>query len=89
MGAALESHCSTILKYDKLHTVFDLEHILRQFNIVSEASYIYILSGQKLIKSVKIGLFWRVFENLKLTGKQCYQTGQLDRKWSKTPKVNF
>ena len=54
MGAALESHCSTILKYDKLHTVFDLEHILRQFNIVSEASYIYILSGQQLIEMPKM-----------------------------------
>ena len=62
MGAALESHCSTILKYDKLHTVFDLEHILRQFNIVSEASYIYILSGQKLIempKMVNLASFWK------------------------------
>ena len=76
MGAALESHCSTILKYDKLHTVFDLEHILRQFNIVSEASYIYILSGQQLIKNAKNGPFWRVFENLKLAVKLCYQTGQ-------------
>ena len=47
------------------------------FNIVSEASYVYILSGQKLIKNAKNGPFWRVFENLKLTVKQCYQTGQL------------
>ena len=43
------------------------------FNIASEASYVYILSGQKLIKN---GPFWRVFENLKLAVKQCYQTGQ-------------
>ena len=41
------------------------------FNIASEASYVYILSGQKLIKNDP---FWRVFENLKLAVKQCYQT---------------
>ena len=46
------------------------------FNIVSEASYVYILSGQKLIENAKNGPFWRVFENLKLVVKQCYQTGQ-------------
>ena len=33
------------------------------FNIASEASYIYILSGQKLIENAKNGHFWRVFEN--------------------------
>ena len=46
------------------------------FNIASEASYVYILSGQKLIKKAKNGQFWRVFENLKFSVKQCYQTGQ-------------
>ena len=46
------------------------------FNIASEASYVYILSGQKLTKNAKNGPFWRVFENLKFAGKQCYQTGQ-------------
>ena len=45
-------------------------------NIASEASYVYILSGQKFIKNGKKGPFWRVFENLKLAVKQCYQTGQ-------------
>ena len=39
------------------------------FNIASEASYVYILSGQKLIKNAKID---QVFENLKLAVKQCY-----------------
>ena len=34
------------------------------------------LSGQKLIKNAKNDPFWRVFENLKLAVKQCYQTGQ-------------
>ena len=34
------------------------------FNIASEASYIYILSGQKLVKNAKSVQFWRFFENL-------------------------
>ena len=46
------------------------------FNIASEASYVYILSGPKLIKTAKNGPIWRDFENLKLAVKQCYQTGQ-------------
>ena len=46
------------------------------FNIASEASYVYILNGQKFIKKAKNCPFWRVFENLKLAVKQCYQTGQ-------------
>ena len=46
------------------------------FDIASEASYVYILSGQKLINSAKNSSFWRVFENLKFAVKQCYQTGQ-------------
>ena len=45
------------------------------FNIASEASYIYILSGQKFIRNAKNGQFWRVFENLKIMVKQCYQIG--------------
>ena len=45
------------------------------FNIASEASYVYFLSGQKLLKNAKNGQFWRVFKNLKPTAKQCYQTG--------------
>ena len=42
------------------------------FKIASEASYVYILSGQKFIN----GQFWRIYEKLKLAVKQCYQTGQ-------------
>ena len=34
------------------------------FKIASEASYVYILSGQKFIKNAKNCPFWRVFENL-------------------------
>ena len=30
----------------------------------------------KVNQNVKNGQFWRVFENLKLSVKQCYQTGQ-------------
>ena len=35
-------------------------------NIVSEASYVYNLKGQKLIKNAKNGTLYQVFENLKL-----------------------
>ena len=47
------------------------------FNIASEASYVHILSGQKFMKNAKNSQFWRVFENLQLVVKQCYQTGHL------------
>ena len=43
-------------------------------------SYIYNFSGQKLIKIGKNNPFWRVFENLKLTVKQGYQTTQFIEK---------
>ena len=58
-----------------LHTGTKLKKITKkvEFNIASEASNVNILSGQKFIKN---GRFWRVFENLKLAVKQCYQTGQ-------------
>ena len=46
------------------------------FKIASEASYVYILSGQKFTINAKNCPFWRVFESLNLAGKQCYQTGQ-------------
>ena len=39
------------------------------FNIASEASFVYILNGQKFIKKAKNGQFWRVFEKLKLAVK--------------------
>ena len=35
----------------------------------------YILSGHKFIKNAKNGQFLRVFENLKIMVKQCYQIG--------------
>ena len=46
------------------------------FNIASEESYVYILSGQKLIKNGEKGQFGEFFENLKVVIKQCYQTGK-------------
>ena len=46
------------------------------FNIASEASYVYILSGQKIIKNTQKESIWRVFEKLKLAFKEFYQTGQ-------------
>ena len=42
--------------------------------IASEASYVFIMSGQKFIKNAKNSPFWWFFENLKLAVKQCYQT---------------
>ena len=45
------------------------------FNFATEASYVYILFGQKLIKKDKNSPFWRMFKNLKLAVKQCYQIG--------------
>ena len=57
------------------------------FNIASEASYFYILSGQKLIKNTKNGPFWRVFENLKLTVKMCYQTIDIQKSHKKWRKI--
>ena len=61
-----------------LHTGTKLKKITKkvEFNIASEASNVNILSGQKFIKNAIISQFWRVFENLKLAVKQCYQTGQ-------------
>ena len=44
------------------------------FKIASEASYVYILSGQKFIINAKKSQFWRVYENLQFAVKQCFQT---------------
>ena len=41
------------------HSVWKSQKV--SFNIASEASYVYILSGQKLIKNAKNGPFWRGF----------------------------
>ena len=47
------------------------------FNIASEARNVYILSEQKCLKKCTKMSFWRVFGNLKLMVKQCYQISQL------------
>merc|ERR1711860_289312 len=39
------------------------------FNIASEASYVHILSGQKLIKNAKNGQFWRVVRKPEACGQ--------------------
>ena len=39
------------------------------FNIASEASYAYILRGQKLLKNAKNGQFWRDFRKLEACGQ--------------------
>ena len=63
-------------KWIVLDLVWRLEHGVWKsqkkvsFNIVSEASYVYILSGQKFNKNAENGQFLRVFENLKLEVKQ-------------------
>ena len=40
---------------------------------MSEASYVNIFSGHKMINNAKNGSFLRVFENPKFAVKQCYQ----------------
>ena len=39
------------------------------FNIASEASYVYILSGQKFIKNAEKGQFLRVFDKPEVCGQ--------------------
>ena len=51
-----------------LNTVFE-NHKKVSFNITSVTSYVYNLSGEKLIKNSKNGLFLQFFENLKLAVK--------------------
>ena len=50
------------------------------FNIASEASYVYILSGLKLIKNAKKWSIIASFEKLMIVVKQKYQTGQFSIK---------
>ena len=81
LGCSSTRECTSKLQFSKgvvkLRLTMKVSGFSKvSFNIASEASYVYILSGQKLIKNVKNGPFWRVFENLKLAVKQCYQTGQ-------------
>ena len=51
------------------------------YNIASEASYVYILSGQKLAKNAKNGQFWRVFKTWSLWSNSV--TRQVTFNWIK------
>ena len=57
-------------KKNKTENAFQIQHCER-----SELRLHF--EWTKLIKNAKNGPFWRVFENLKLAVKQCYQAGQL------------
>ena len=59
------------------------------YDIVSEASYVYILSGQKLIKNAKNGPFRWLFQNLKLVVKQCYQAVFIGQKLMENAKCDI
>ena len=48
--------------------------IIEKSHIASEASSVFIFSGQKFIKNANNSQFWRDFENLKFAVIQCYQT---------------
>ena len=51
----------------KIHSVWkSLKKV--SFNIVSEASYVYILSEQKFVKNAKDGPFFRVCEKWDIFG---------------------
>ena len=52
-----------------------------------EASYVYILNGQKLMENAKNGTFWQIFGNLKLAVKQCYQPLLIVQKSVENPKI--
>ena len=47
-----------IAYFEEEATMFENHKKSLRFNIASEASYVYILSGQKLIKNAKNGPFW-------------------------------
>ena len=59
-----QSHFSTFydrpeMQNERSMTVINPLKLTKKFNIASEASYVYILSGQKLIKKAKNGQSWR------------------------------
>ena len=51
-------------------------------DIASEASYIYILSGQKFIKNAKNGPFWRVFEKPEVCGQTVFRMRHFESQFS-------
>ena len=69
MSSARSDYCVFLLLTKKLqfHGPWCLKITEKvSFSIASEASYVYILSGQKFVKNAKNGQFLRVFESLKL-----------------------
>ena len=76
----IRSDKNTHVTTDQVTTFSVFENLpksrIQHFNIASEASYVYILSGQKFIKNAQNGPSWRLFVNLKLAVKQFYQTGK-------------
>ena len=54
--------CQSLIFWEELARCLKITESV-SFKIASEASYVYILSGQKFIKNAKNGSFWRVFEN--------------------------
>ena len=57
-----------------VHNEFNKSQCLKitekvSFNIAREATFKYILSGQKLIKNAKNGPFWRVFAKPEACGQ--------------------
>ena len=71
--------CETLVQ---MGTVFENYRKKVSFNIASEASYVYACQ-----KIVMFG--WRVFENLKLDVKQCYQTVLTGLKLSENAKIQM
>ena len=51
----------------------------RKSLIASEASYVYILIGQKFIKNAKNGQFWRILKNLQSKSVTRQVTFKLDK----------
>ena len=87
----IQYESETLYEINKNHifnTVFENHWKKSHSTLRAEASYGYILSGQKFFKNAKNWSLWRVFEKLKLAVKQCYQTGQFvkDKNWWKMPK---
>ena len=86
----IELKCLLIGIFRLMHTAQWLKITEKvSFKIASEASYAYILCGQKLIKNAKNGQFWQAFENLQLAVKQYYQTCHFWRKIPKLKKFKF
>ena len=61
----------------------------RKSLIASEASYVYILIGQKFIKNAKNGQFWRILKTLQSKSVTRQVTFKLDKKWWKMPKLKI